>query len=85
MRPLRPGGLLVLSLHTADESQAHHVEQWFEHEVDLGFVLHERPPVVAAVEAAGLVDVEWYHRGPFAARAEQSERLYLLARLPARG
>ena len=30
----------------------------------------------------GLLDIEWYHRGPVIARGETTERLYLLARKP---
>jgi uncharacterized protein len=46
------------------------------------FVLHDRSEVLAPVERAGLRDVEWYQRGPLAARAETTERLYVLARKP---
>ncbi len=52
-------------------------------ELDLDFVLHEPEPVVALVEAAGLVDTEWYRRGPVTARGETSERLYVVGRKPA--
>ena len=38
--------------------------------VDLDVVLHEPAFVVGVVEAAGLVDVEWYLRGPLTARGE---------------
>jgi hypothetical protein len=38
---------------------------------------------VAALAGAGLQDVEWFRRGPLTARAETTERLYLLARRPA--
>ena len=45
--------------------------------------LDDLPPklaqVLAAVEAAGLVDVEWYRRGPVAAEGP-NERLYVLGR-----
>jgi len=36
--------------------------------------------VVAAVEAAGLTDVEWYLRGPHEWRDETTQRLYVVAR-----
>ena len=48
--------------------------------MDLDFVLHEPADIVALVEAAGLVDLEWYHRGPIAARDETTERLYVVGR-----
>jgi hypothetical protein len=45
-------------------------------------VLHEPADVVVALTAAGLDDVEWYVRGPVAARQESTDRLYALARRP---
>ena len=80
VRPLRTNGWLVLALHTGAEVRT--VTDWFGHEVDLDFVLHDRAEVVALVERAGLVDIEWYHRGPHSSRGETTERLYVLARKP---
>ena len=41
------------------------VTSWFEVEVPaLDFVLHDPATVLAAVQVAGLTDVEWYLRGP---------------------
>lgn len=77
-RPLTPGGLLVLGLHAGRDVR--HVPTWFGHDVDLDVVRHDPAEVVAAVTAAGLTDVEWYLRGPAAARGETTERLYVLAR-----
>jgi uncharacterized protein YceH (UPF0502 family) len=79
-RPLAPGGWLVLAMHAGSEIR--HADEWFDREIDLDFVLHEPADVVALVEAAGLVDTEWYRRGPVAARAETSERLYVVGRKP---
>ncbi|WP_246142535.1 DUF480 domain-containing protein [Nocardioides rubriscoriae] len=80
VRPLAADGWLVLALHAG--SQVRHHTTWFDHEVDLDVVLHEPADVVAVVEAAGLVDVEWYRRGPVAGRGETSERLYVVGRKP---
>ena len=80
VRPLAPGGWLVLGLHAGDEVR--HLEDWFGHEVDLDAVLHEPAFVVGLVEAAGLVDVEWYLRGPVSTRSETTQRLYVLGRRP---
>ncbi len=80
-RPLAPGGWLVVALHAGSEVK--HAEDWFDVPVDLDFVLHESADVVAQVEGAGLVDVEWYHRGPIAAREETTQRLYVIGRKPA--
>lgn len=79
-RPLTPGGWLVLGLHAGTEVR--HVDQWFDHDVDLDFVLHQPGPVVAVVESAGLIDVEWYLRGPVTARGETTQRLYVIGRQP---
>lgn len=81
VRPLAPQGWLVLALHAGDRVQ--HVDEWFEHEVDLDVVLHDPAYVVGVVEAAGLVDVEWYHRGPLTGRGETTQRLYVVGRRPA--
>lgn len=79
-RPLAPGGWLVLALHAG--SEVRHVDEWFDADVELDFVLHEPETVVAVVQAAGLVDVEWYLRGPLAQRDETTDRLYVVARKP---
>ena len=79
-RPLRPGGWLVVALHAGAEVR--HVDEWWDIDVELDFVLHDPVDVRAAAEGAGLVDLEWYHRGPIPSRDETTERFYLLARKP---
>jgi len=79
-RPLRTNGWLVLALHTGADIRT--VTDWFGHEIDLDFVLHDPAEILAAVERAGLLDIEWYHRGPFTSRGETTQRLYVLARKP---
>ena len=81
VRPLVPGGWLVVALHAGAEVL--HADEWFDATVDLDFVLHDPAEVVALVEAAGLTDVEWYHRGPIIARGETTQRLYVVGRKPA--
>ncbi|TCO51921.1 hypothetical protein EV646_101917 [Kribbella antiqua] len=78
VRPLDPGGWLVLALHAGTEVR--HRDELFGHEVNLDFVLHDPAFVVGVVEAAGLVDIEWYLRGPIPARQETTQRLYVVAR-----
>ena len=80
-RPLAPGGLLVLGLHAG--TQVVHLDEWFDEPVELDFVLHEPGSVVPVLEAAGLVDVEWYVRGALAGRGETTDRLYVVGRKPA--
>ncbi|TDD25473.1 DUF480 domain-containing protein [Kribbella turkmenica] len=81
VRPLDPGGWLVLGLHAGD--QVRHVDEFQGHEVDLDYVLHDLAFVVGVLESAGLVDLEWYLRGPVAARQETTQRLYVVGRTPA--
>jgi uncharacterized protein YceH (UPF0502 family) len=78
VRPLAPGGWLVLGMHAG--SAVRHNDEWFEVPIDLDFVLNEPEDVAALVEAAGLVDIEWYHRGPVKERGETTNRLYVVAR-----
>ena len=80
IRPLVPGGTLLLAMHAGAEVLS--PGSWFDQEIDLDFVLHRPAEVVARVQAAGLGEVEWYHRGPVTARGEHNERLYVLARKP---
>ena len=80
VRPLRPGGVLVIALHAG--SGTLHPDSWFDIGVDVTFVLHEPGHLRATAERAGLSELEWYHRGPLAARDETTERFYLLARKP---
>jgi uncharacterized protein len=79
-RVLAPGGWLALALHAGAEVR--HADDLFGERVDVDFVLHDPEAVVAAVRAAGLVDVEWYLRGPYAGAEVETERLYVLARRP---
>jgi uncharacterized protein YceH (UPF0502 family) len=81
VRPLDPGGWLVLGMHAG--SEVSHLDEFFGHEVDLDYVLHDPAFVVGVVEAAGLVDVEWYLRGPLTDRQETTQRLYVIGRTPA--
>jgi uncharacterized protein YceH (UPF0502 family)/SAM-dependent methyltransferase len=77
-RVLLPGGWLALALHAGAEVR--HADELWEQSVDVDFVFHDPDEVLAAVRAAGLVDVEWYLRGPYARAEEETDRLYVLAR-----
>ena len=74
-RVLVPGGWLALALHAG--AAVHHAEELMDQPVDVDFVLHDPDAVVAAVRAAGLVDVEWYLRG--SARRRGRDRAALRA------
>ena len=73
-----PGGRLAIALHAGAEVR--HVDEWWEQPVDVDFVLHDPDDVLAAVRAAGLVEVEWYLRGAYEGVEVETERLYVLAR-----
>lgn len=77
-RVLRPGGWLAFSVHVG--AQVRHVEDMWGQPVDLDFVFHDREQVLAAARAAGLVEVEWYLRGPYAGFEVETDRLYVLGR-----
>ncbi|MET0695484.1 MAG: DUF480 domain-containing protein [Propionibacteriaceae bacterium] len=79
-RVLRRGGVLALATHVGHELE-HPGELWGV-ATELDFVLHDARTVVAAAEAAGLVDLEWYERSPLPQEAP-TRRLYLLGRRPA--
>jgi uncharacterized protein YceH (UPF0502 family) len=80
VRPLATNGRLVLALHAGAEVRT--ITDWLGQPLDLDFVLHDPGNVLAILERAGLQDVEWYLRGPFAFRSETTQRLYVLARKP---
>ena len=44
-------------------AEVRHLDEWFDHDVNLDFVLHEPAYVVGTVEAAGLLDIG-HPRGP---------------------
>jgi SAM-dependent methyltransferase len=73
------GGYLAVATHVGDEVQ--HPGELFGEPTDLDFVLHDPEVIIAAAEAAGLVDLEWYLRGPLQHEA-QTRRLYLQGRRP---
>lgn len=79
VRPLAPGGLLVLAMQAGDDVRR--LTEWFGvGDLALDFVRRDPDTVVAGVQAAGLTDVEWYLRGPHTGSGETTRRLYVLAR-----
>jgi uncharacterized protein YceH (UPF0502 family) len=77
---LRPGGWLAVALHEGSEVQ--HVTALFGATTELDFTHHERAAVVAAFEAAGLEDLEWYLRNASSPTEAKTQRLYVLGRRP---
>jgi uncharacterized protein YceH (UPF0502 family) len=78
---LQPGGHLAIAVHVGDEVRT--PEELWGQPIDMAFVLHDPAQVLDAFSTAGLVDIEWYHRGPLPGIDEETERLYVLARRPA--
>jgi uncharacterized protein len=77
---LRPGGWLAIAVHVGDEVR-HQTELWGQ-PVDVSFVFHDPAAVLDAFATAGLVDTEWYRRGPLPDGEADTERLYVVARRP---
>ena len=77
-RPLAPGGMLVVG--TQAGRTVRHLTSWYDQEIDLHWVHREPEDLLSAMTAAGLVDLEWYRRGPIG--EERTERLYVLGRRP---
>jgi uncharacterized protein YceH (UPF0502 family)/SAM-dependent methyltransferase len=75
---LAPGGWLAIAVHVGDEVR--HLDELWETAIDVDFVFHDPAAVLDAFATAGLVDVEWYRRGPLPDGEAETERLYVLAR-----
>ncbi len=78
-RVLRRGGTLALATHVGHEVL--HPGSVVGVPTALDFVLHDEATLIGACEAAGLVDLEWYVRGPLADEA-MTPRMYLIGRKP---
>lgn len=78
---LAPGGWLAVAVHIGDEVR--HLTELWDQPIDLRFVFHDPAAVVDAFATAGLVDVEWYRRGPLPDGEAETERIYVLGRRPA--
>lgn len=74
------GGYLAIASHVGNEVR--HPGELFGEPTELDFVLHDPEVIIDAAQAAGLVDVEWYLRGPLPDEAP-TRRLYLQGRRPA--
>lgn len=77
-RPLRSDGYVVLSLFAGPAIR--HVDELWDIPIDLDVVHHDPATVIAAAEAAGLTDLEWYERGLVAGPDEPVHRFYLIGR-----
>ena len=71
------GGYLAIATHVGDEVR--HPGELFGEPTELDFVLHDPEVIIAAAEAAGLVDIEWYIRSP---RPDEADHPPALSRGP---
>jgi len=81
-RVLRPDGLLLLSFHAGRETV--HRDELFGAAVDLDFLFFEPDAVVSALKTAGFSIDARVERAPCIGHEYPSQRVYLLARKPAR-
>ena len=73
------GGYLAIATHVGHEIR--HPGELFGEPTELDFIEHDPEVIIRAVEAAGLIDIEWYLRSPLAHEAP-TRRLYLRGRRP---
>jgi uncharacterized protein len=76
VRPLRSDGHVVLSLFAGPSIR--HVAELWDIPIDLDFIHHDPATVIAAAQAAGLTDLEWYQRGVVPTEGEPVHRFYLI-------
>ncbi len=77
-RAVRVGGRLLVSFHVGDEVL--HLDDWWDHAVDIDFFFHRVEAVKLALGGAGWSVDEVLERGPYAPEVEsQTQRAYVLA------
>lgn len=79
-RVLRPEGELLVSFHIGEECL--HLDEWWDHKVDLDFHLMRTDDVVAEMTRAGLVVNAVIERSPYEPHEHPTRRGYVLARRP---
>jgi SAM-dependent methyltransferase len=76
-RILKPGGWLLVSFHTGNETK--HVDEWWSMSVDVDFYLFGCADVAADLRAAGFRIEQMTERDPYPDVEHQSRRCYILA------
>ena len=77
-RILRPDGLLFLAFHIGDE--AVHLDDWWEHKVNIDFYFFQPAEITHHLRAAGFEIEEIIEREPYPEVEHQSRRAYIFAR-----
>ncbi|MEP5764647.1 MAG: class I SAM-dependent methyltransferase [Halieaceae bacterium] len=75
-RVLEPGGALLIAFHVGQGTV--HLEDWWEHKVELDFYHHRTLDVLMLMQQAGFAEVSTYQRDPYPDEA-QTRRAYILA------
>jgi SAM-dependent methyltransferase len=79
-RILRPEGLLLLAFHIGDETL--HLDDWWEHKVNIDFYFFQPAEMTRHLQAAGFEIEEIIEREPYPEVEHQSRRAYIFARRP---
>jgi len=77
---LAPGGVLALALQAGRATR--HLDEWWGHDVDIDFIVHDPAAVRTAMAGAGLQEIEWYLRSPVAGVEVDTDRLHIVGRRP---
>ena len=80
VRVVRPGGVVIVSIHVGDEVR--HLDEWHGQPVDLDFRFMDPERVRSLLETVGLVVQATLEREPIPDVEAQTRRAYLLARRP---
>ncbi len=83
-RALRPGGWLLLAIHTGQQKVIH-VEEWWGREVSVDFIFFETAEMAGYLQAAGFEIVDIVERDPYPDVEYQGRRAYFLAQKPDAG
>jgi SAM-dependent methyltransferase len=79
-RALQAGGRVLMSFHKGQEIR--HLDDWWEHPVNLDFLFFERAEMEGYLQAAGFTIEQVWERGPIPEVEAQTERVYILAVKP---
>lgn len=86
-RVLGPGGRALLAFHTSDADippgGSNHLDEWWDHPVDLTFRFLDPEAETAALDRAGLTVTARLDRAPHPGVEHPSRRTYLLVQRPA--
>lgn len=80
-RVLCDGGVLLLTFHIGQEVR--HLDEWWEHPVDLDFHFFTTQQMRSDLEAAGFTIAEAIERDPYPDIEVQTRRAYIFATKPA--